>query len=165
MTKKVITLTPKGVMTPIGPYSHIAKTGDFVAISAIAGVDPATGELAGPDIEAQTRQIMESFDQLLTAADSDFAHVLHINVFLTNMSDFDRMNLVYADYLGELRPARTVISVCDVPKHGALLTMNLSAVTVGSLRNFISGSGINLCEFCVFVSGAMYQLGHPDYPF
>jgi 2-iminobutanoate/2-iminopropanoate deaminase len=129
MAKKVTTLTQKGVMAPIGPYSHIAKTGDFIAISAIAGVNPATGELAGSDIEAQTRQIMESFDLLLASASSNFAHVLHINVFLTNMSDFDQMNLVYADFLGDIRPARTVISVCDVPKQGALLTMNLSAVT------------------------------------
>ncbi len=110
-------------------YSHIVKTGDFIAISAIAGVNPKTGELAGSDIGAQTRQIMESFDLLLASANSDFAHVLHINVFLTNMSGFDQMNLVYADFLGNIRPARTVISVCDVPRRGALLTMNLTAVT------------------------------------
>jgi len=124
-------LTPEGVMAPIGPYSHIAKSGNFIAISAIAGVDPATGELVGVDIESQTRQIMESLGLLLCAADSDFSRVLHINVHLKNMSDFDRMNLVYSNYLDDIRPARTVIAVSDVPKQGALLTMNLTAVSAG----------------------------------
>ena len=53
MTKKVTTLTPINVMAPIGPYSHIAKTGDFISVSAIVGVNPATGLLAGPDIKSK----------------------------------------------------------------------------------------------------------------
>ena len=46
---KVETFTPPNVMKPIGPYSHIAKAGSFIAISGTAGVDPATGDFAGPD--------------------------------------------------------------------------------------------------------------------
>lgn len=45
----VQTLTPPGTMTPIGPYNHIAKAGPMIIIGAVAGVDPATGHLAGPD--------------------------------------------------------------------------------------------------------------------
>ncbi|GJL93080.1 RidA family protein [Hyphococcus sp.] len=129
MTHKVEISTPPNVMAPIGPYSHIAKTGQFITIGAVAGVDPATGELAGSDIASQTRQIIKSFDLLLASAGSDLDHVLHINVFLVDMSEFDAMNRAYIEVMGERRPARTAIGVSGLPKTGARLTMNLTAVT------------------------------------
>ena len=66
---------------------------------------------------------------MLASVGSDLAHAIHINVFLKNMKDFDVMNAAYASKMGELRPARTVIGVVELPKPGALLTMNLTAVT------------------------------------
>lgn len=125
---KVDYLTPPGVMKPIGPYSHIARAGALIRIGAVAGVDPQTGELAGPDVETQTTQILKSFKIMLEAAGSDLDCILHINVFLKNMRDFDRMNAAYVRCMGERRPARTAIGVADLPKPGALLTMDLTAV-------------------------------------
>ncbi|NQW10060.1 MAG: RidA family protein [Alphaproteobacteria bacterium] len=129
MRSKVETSTPADTMTPIGPYSHIAKAGSFIAIGATAGVDPATGELAGPDIGSQTRQILDAFDIMLASVGSDLNHVIHINVFLADMRDFAAMNAAYAEKMGDRRPARTAIAVTGLPKPGALLTMNLTAVT------------------------------------
>ncbi len=129
MPPKVEFFTPADTMTPIGPYSHIAKVGHFITIGATAGVDPATGDLAGPDIGSQTKQILEAFDIMLTSVGSNLDHVIHINVFLADMRDFDRMNAAYVETMGDRRPARTAIAVSDLPKPGALLTMNLTAVT------------------------------------
>lgn len=129
MATQIEHLTPDGVMTPIGPYSHIAKHGNFIMISAIAGVDPGTNELAGPDIESQTAQILDSFRLLLATAGSDFQHVLHVNVFLVDMNEFAAMNEIYAEKLGACRPARSAIAVTALPKPGARVTMNLTAVT------------------------------------
>ena len=129
MKSRVETLTPPNTMTPIGPYSHIAKAGEHIWIGGTAGVDPATGRLAGPDVAAQTKQILKSFMVMLEAAGSDLDHITHINIFLKDMSDFAAMNAAYAEIMGERRPARTAIAVLDVPKPGALLTMNLTAVT------------------------------------
>ena len=56
---KVQTFTPSNVMKPIGPYSHIAVAGPFISISGTAGVNPTTGQLAGPDTYSQARQILE----------------------------------------------------------------------------------------------------------
>ncbi len=116
------------LMKPIGPYSHYTKAGDFISISAIAGVDPATGDLAGDDIESQTAQILKAISALLEKAGSGWTHVLHVNVFLADMSLFQRMNAVYAQVLGENGPARSVVEVTALPKPGALLTMNATAV-------------------------------------
>lgn len=127
----VETLTPAGTPTPIGPYSHVARVGSFITIGGTAGFDPATGTLAGPDVAAQTRRILESFRVMLAAVDSDLAHVVHVNVFLLDMADFDAMNRAYVEGMGDLRPARTVIGVAALPKPGIRLTMNLTAVTRG----------------------------------
>jgi 2-iminobutanoate/2-iminopropanoate deaminase len=125
----VMTSTPNTAPAPIGPYSHIARVGTLIVIGGLAGIEPQTGEFAGEDIGAQTAQILRNFSLLLESEDSDLRHVLHINVFLLHMSDFEEMNRVYADCMGAHRPARTVIGVNELPKQGALLTMNLTAVT------------------------------------
>ena len=125
----VDTLTPPGTPTPIGPYSHVARVGSSITIGGTAGFDPETGALAGPDVSSQTRRILESFRVMLAAVDSDLAHVVHVTVFLRQMSDFEAMNRAYVEVMGDHRPARTVIGVSELPKPGALLTMNLTAVT------------------------------------
>jgi 2-iminobutanoate/2-iminopropanoate deaminase len=126
---RVGTYTPPGTPQPIGPYSHISKVGTSITIGGTAGVDPASGELAGPDVASQTRQILDSFRVMLESVGSDLAHVVHVNVFLRDMRDFNAMNAAYAERMGDHRPARTAIGVCDLPKPGIRLTMNLTAVT------------------------------------
>ena len=126
---KVETSTPANTPTPIGPYSHIAKVGPHITIGGVAGFDPATGELAGPDVATQTRMILDSFKTMLPSVGSDLDHVVHVNVFLLDMADFDAMNAAYIEKMGEHRPARTVIGVRELPKPGVRLTMNLTAVT------------------------------------
>ena len=126
---KVETSTPPNTPTPIGPYNHIAKAGQFISIGGTAGVNPATGQFAGLDVYAQTQQILDSFVVMLASVGSDLRHVLHINIFLKNMSDFEEMNRAYVEKMGDHLPARTVIGVNELPKPGVLLTMNLTAVT------------------------------------
>ena len=99
-------------------------------------MDPATGQLAGADVAAQTRQILRSFKVMLEAVGSDLDHAVHINIFLKSMADFDAMNAAYAEVMRQHRPARTVVAVSELPKPGVLLTMNLTAVT----RRALTGS-------------------------
>ena len=129
MTNTVETFTPPNTPTPIGPYNHIAKVGPFISIGGTAGVDPTTGQLAGADVYSQARQILKSFQVMLESVNSDLEHIIHVNVFLKDMQDFEEMNRAYIDILGNHRPARTVIGVSELPKPGVLLTMNLTAVT------------------------------------
>jgi 2-iminobutanoate/2-iminopropanoate deaminase len=129
MTNVVETSTPENTPEPIGPYNHIAKVGQFISIGGTAGVDPATGQLAGSDVYSQTRQILQSFQVMLQSVGSDLNHVIHLNVFLKSMSDFDEMNRAYIELMDGHRPARTVIGVSELPKPGVLLTMNLTAVS------------------------------------
>jgi 2-iminobutanoate/2-iminopropanoate deaminase len=131
MTPEIETSTPPNTPVPIGPYNHIAKVGQFISIGGTAGVNPATGQLAGPDVYSQTKQILESFRVMLESVASDPDHIVHINVFLIDMHDFDEMNKAYIEVMKDHKPARTVIGVNELPKPGVLITMNLTAVTKG----------------------------------
>lgn len=124
----VETFTPPGTPTPIGPYSHVARVGTAIAIGGTAGFDPATGALAGADVALQTQRILESFRVMLEHVGSDLRHVVHVNVFLLEMADYDAMNRAYVEMMGTHRPARTVIGVHELPKPGVRLTMSLTAV-------------------------------------
>lgn len=126
---KVDTSTPPNTMTPIGPYSHIARVGSFITIGGTAGVDHVTGQLAGPDAYAQSRQILKAFRVMLESVGSDLQHVIHVNVFLTDIRAFEEMNRAYVEEMGAHRPPRTTIGVNELPKPGAVVTMNLTAVT------------------------------------
>jgi len=126
---RVDTSTPPGTPKPIGPYSHIAKVGSTITIGGTAAFDPTSGEVVGADVATQTRRILDSFAVMLESVGSDLAHVVHVNVFLAEMADFDAMNAAYIEKMGAHRPARTVIGVRELPKPGVRLTMNLTAVT------------------------------------
>ena len=88
----VETFTPPNAPKPIGPYSHIAKVGNLISISATAGVDHSTGQLAGADVYSQAKQILDTFRVMLASVGSDLNHVLHINVFLKDMRGFEDLN-------------------------------------------------------------------------
>ena len=129
MKNTVETLTPAHTPMPIGPYNHIAKVGQFISIGGTAGFNPETGLLAGTDVYSQAKQILTSFLVMLRSVGSDLTHVIHINVFLKDMRDFEEMNRAYVEMMGSHFPARTVIGVNELPKPCVLLTMNLTAVT------------------------------------
>jgi 2-iminobutanoate/2-iminopropanoate deaminase len=122
------TYTPAELFEPIGPYSHIAKSGPFIYLSATPGVDSSTGQMAGADAYSQSRQILENLRAMLASVGAAMEDVMHVQVFLKHVDDFEAMNKAYAEaFVGHL-PARTVICVADLPKRGALLTMNLNAI-------------------------------------
>ncbi|MBI3229796.1 MAG: RidA family protein [Burkholderiales bacterium] len=124
----VTTLSPSDFFEPIGPYSHLARAGNFITISGTPGIDPATQDFAGTDAYSHSQQIVKNFRTLLAAAGAQLSDVLHVNVYLKHVEDFAEMNRAFAEEFGNHKPARTVICVADLPKKGALMTMDLTAV-------------------------------------
>jgi 2-iminobutanoate/2-iminopropanoate deaminase len=101
---------------PIGPYSPAIRAGNLLFLSGQVGFDPATGALVDGDISAQTDQVMRNISALLRAAGTDFAHVVRATVFLADMSEFARMNEVYARYVVDPPPARSTVQVARLPR-------------------------------------------------
>jgi 2-iminobutanoate/2-iminopropanoate deaminase len=101
---------------PIGPYSPAIRAGNLLFISGQVGFDPATGALVDGDISAQTDQVMRNIGALLTAAGTDFAHVVRTTVFLADMGEFAAMNSVYGRYVVDPPPARSTVQVAALPR-------------------------------------------------
>ncbi len=107
-----------GLPTPIGPYSPGMVFDRLVIVSGQGATDPATGRLAGTDVETQTRQVFRNMQAILEAGGSDLSKVLRCGVFLVDLRDFDKMNAVYAEVFGDHRPARTTVQVSALPDPG-----------------------------------------------
>ncbi len=103
---------------PIGPYSPGVVFERLVFVSGQGATDPATGKLAGLDVETQTEQVFRNMRAILEAAGSGLDKVLRCGVFLVDMRDFAQMNVVYARVFGDHRPARTTVQVASLPMPG-----------------------------------------------
>jgi len=100
----------------IGPYSPAIRLGRLLFLSGQIPLDPATGQLIGGDIRAETRRVMENIGALLTAAGLDFSSVVRTTVFLADMNDFAAMNDVYGGYFSHPYPARATVQVARLPR-------------------------------------------------
>ena len=112
------TVTAPNVPAPMGPYSPGIGFERLVFVSGQAGVDPATGRLAGDDVERQTEQCLRNVEAILAAAGTSLQHVLRCGVFLVDMREFGRMNAVYSKAFAQHRPARTTVQVAALPGDG-----------------------------------------------
>jgi 2-iminobutanoate/2-iminopropanoate deaminase len=90
----------------------------LIFVSGQAAFDPATGTLAGDDIERQTEQCLKNVQAILEAAGSSLQHVLRCGVFLIDMGEFSRMNRVYERMFAGHKPARTTVQAAALPAEG-----------------------------------------------
>ncbi|MBT3389731.1 MAG: hypothetical protein HN413_04910 [Chloroflexi bacterium] len=104
-----------GAPAAIGPYCHAMQSGNLIFCSGQTPLDPATMQLVGDEIGAQTRQALTNLDTVLKGLGLSLQHIVKTTVFLKDMADFQGMNAVYAEMFGEHRPARTTIAVRQNP--------------------------------------------------
>lgn len=110
----------------IGPYSQGVVVNGLLFASGQIALSPETGELAGSTIEEQAEQVMKNVGALLTAAGTDFDHVVKTTCFLEDIADFAKFNAVYAKSFGEKLPARSAVGIDKLPK-GALIEVEVIA--------------------------------------
>jgi 2-iminobutanoate/2-iminopropanoate deaminase len=108
------------------PYSQAIKAGGLVFVSGQIAVDPGHGEVVGATIQEQTRQVLDNLEAILAEAGSGMDRLVKTTVFLTNLDDFQSMNEVYAERVGENPPARATVEVGRLPS-GALLEIEAIA--------------------------------------
>lgn len=100
----------------IGPYSQGVVVNGLLFASGQIALSPETGELVGSTIEEQAEQVMKNVGALLTAAGTDFDHVVKTTCFLEDIADFAKFNAVYAKSFGEKLPARSAVGIDKLPK-------------------------------------------------
>jgi 2-iminobutanoate/2-iminopropanoate deaminase len=100
----------------VGPYSQAIKAGGMIFASGQIPLNPADGELAGTDVEEQTRRVLTNLREVLAAGGASLSAVVKTTVFLTDLADFAAMNKVYAEFFSAPYPARSTIQVAGLPR-------------------------------------------------
>jgi 2-iminobutanoate/2-iminopropanoate deaminase len=109
------------------PYSQAIKSGDLVFVSGQLGLKPGDTQITGT-IQEQTEQIFRNLQAILEAAGSTLDRIVKTTVFLRDLGDFQGMNEIYAQHVGEERPARSTVEVAALPS-GALVEIEAIAST------------------------------------
>jgi len=103
---------------PIGPYNQAVLKGNTLYASGQIALNPETMELVLGNIDEETKQVMENLKAILEAAGMTFENVVKTTIFISDMNDFARINLVYGSYFNEkTAPARETVQVACLPKN------------------------------------------------
>lgn len=103
----------------IGTYSQAVRVGDTVYLSGQIGLDPQAMTLV-EGIDAQIHQVFKNLSAVCTAAGGNLADIVKLNIYLTDLGHFARVNEIMAEYFSEPYPARAAVGVKELPK-GALV--------------------------------------------
>jgi 2-iminobutanoate/2-iminopropanoate deaminase len=112
----------------VGPYSQAVAVGNLLFCAGQIPLDPATGEIVGEDVTAQTERVCQNIAGVLKANGMTFANVVKATVFLTDLANFAAMNAVYAKYFTEPFPARSTIQVAGLPR-GSQVEIEVTAAS------------------------------------
>lgn len=122
------TIYTKNAPDAIGPYSQAIKAGNIIYTSGQIAINPATGNVEAADIESQSKQVMKNLTAVLEAAGCTWENVVKTTCFLKDVAkDFAAFNNIYAEVLGDCKPARSCVGVADLPK-GVLVEVEAIAV-------------------------------------
>lgn len=109
----------------IGPYSQAVEVDGWLYTSGQVALDPHGGEMVA-DFESQARRVLANLRAVLTSAGCGLDDVVKATVYLTDLGDFPTLNALYAEAMGDHRPARSTVQVAALPK-GARVEIDLVA--------------------------------------
>jgi 2-iminobutanoate/2-iminopropanoate deaminase len=118
--------TGPGMPRTLGPYSQVVRAGGFLFVAGQGGLDPTSGQVAGPDFEAQARQAFENLSAALRAAGSRLDAVVKTTIFLSDVEAFPKLNELYAEFFPNNPPVRSV-PIVQLPK-GLLISIECIAL-------------------------------------
>jgi 2-iminobutanoate/2-iminopropanoate deaminase len=109
------------------PYSQAIKANGLVFVSGQLALKPDHAEIVGDTIAEQTEQVLANLRAILEAAGSGLDRLVKTTVFLQDLGDFNGMNEVYKQYVGDQPPARSTVEVAKLPS-GALVEIEAIAL-------------------------------------
>lgn len=115
-----------GAPKAVGPYSQAVRVGTLLFCSGQIPIDPAEGRIVALSVEDQTRQVFANIRAVLASQRLTLADVAKATVFLQSMTDFPKVNGVYAEAFGDHKPARSTVEVAALPL-GALVEIEVIA--------------------------------------
>lgn len=116
MTMSRQTIQTSNAPQAIGPYSQAVRAGDTVYLSGQIPLDPKTMQLVSGDIEAEIHQVFKNLEAVAQAAGGTLANAVKVNVFLTDLGHFAKVNEIMASYCKQPFPARAAVGVAQLPR-------------------------------------------------
>ena len=120
-----------GMAEPISHFTHVVKAGRLVFVSGCVATDAQGRTVGGGDVLAQARQVHENLKKCLAAAGATFADVCKVTVFLRNVADREKVNVVRQEYFGAHRPASTLVEISRLVREDLLVEIEATAVLPG----------------------------------
>lgn len=111
---KTVPETPSAP-SALGPYSFATEAHGLVFLSGQVPLDPATGERAPDDVEAQAHQVMKNIGALLSDVGLGYSDVVKTTIFLADIGDYPKVNEIYASYFDAEPPARSAMQAAALP--------------------------------------------------
>lgn len=105
-----------GAPAPIGPYSQAILSGNTLYVSGQIPIDPESGELKDESIEQATHQVLKNIKALVEEAGMSLDNIVKCSIFLKDLSNFNKVNEIYATYFRSNPPARETVEVARLPK-------------------------------------------------
>lgn len=106
----------------IGTYSQAVRCGDVVYFAGQIGLDPASMQLV-EGIDAQIHRVFRNLQAVAAAAGGSLDDFSKVNIFLTDLGHFAKVNEIMATYFREPYPARAAVGVASLPR-GALVEID-----------------------------------------
>lgn len=114
---KIVRIDTTDAPGAIGPYSQAVLSGDMIFVSGQIPLDADTGSLVEGGIREQTSRVIDNAEKILKASGASLDQVVKVDVFLSDMEDFQDMNRVYAEkFTSKVKPARCVVQAARLPK-------------------------------------------------
>lgn len=112
---------------PIGPYSQAILKNDMLFVSGQIAINPQTNQLDTSSIENETKQVLENIKAILQAEGLKTTDVVKTTIFMTDLSNFQKVNEVYGSYFKGSSPARETVQVAALPKN---VNIEISVVAI-----------------------------------
>lgn len=112
---------------PIGPYSHMVRVGDMLYLSGQIALVPDTMELNAANTETEVRQVFKNIEAVLKAGGADLNDIVKLTVFITDLKQFNSVNVVMSELLSPPYPARSTVQVAALPRNA---TVEVEAIAV-----------------------------------
>lgn len=120
-------VTTANAPSPAGHYAQAVIVDRFIFVSGQLPIDPNTGEKIITDIETQVRLALSNLEAVVIAAGSSKKHIAKITLFISDMALWGRANVVYAEFFGDHKPAR---SVAPIKELGQGVQVEIDAIAV-----------------------------------
>ena len=120
MSRKIIATA--SAPAAIGPYSQAVQAGGAVYLSGQIGLDPATMQMA-EGIDAQIARVFDNLKAVAAAAGGSLADAVKVNIYVTDLANFAKVNDVMAQVFSQPYPARATVQVAALPR-GALVEID-----------------------------------------